>query len=208
MRYGRYIGYTALGGGIVGLMLLVCVNTLPALATFSGYHVPSLLQQLVHYSTPSAMMMYVILFTGAIACALPVTAAMTLLGGSLFGITSTVALALVSTSVGGAASYMALRAGVLTIQPLITNNRVTWLLSLVSGKTRLCIVVGRLIPVMPFAAVTALAACGPLSVIQFTLISSLSILPQLVLYSSMGHYAGQAHNAPEYIYSVISSFQM
>jgi uncharacterized membrane protein YdjX (TVP38/TMEM64 family) len=198
MKKKEYIGYTALLIVVTGLFFALVSKVVPWIMVVLGYQVPQLLQPLTAYSLPIAMGVYLGIFTLLVAAALPITALMTIIGSTLFGKTAGFLLALISICVGGGLSYQAFKIGFLQAHPHLMRLPVGQWFAILQRHSRLCLLVGRLIPVIPFAAVTAIVSCSRLSVLEFTLYSCIGMVPQLVLYSALGPHA-------EHLYLAIAS---
>lgn len=136
-----------------------------------------------HYS--AAVSLYLLIFTGLIACAIPCGTILTLLGGFLFG-TIAVIYAILGTTVGGMILFFAIRTA---IGARIAAKSTGWVEKMKSGFQRNAfsyLLMLRLVPILPCWIINISA--GALNVPLKTFLSAtvLGIFPATFIYVMVG----------------------
>jgi uncharacterized membrane protein YdjX (TVP38/TMEM64 family) len=154
-----------------------------ALTTLKHYKTTIEVWTALHYSL--AICLYIIIFTGLIACAIPCATFLTLLGGLMFG-TIAILYAEFSITMGGMTLYLAIRSA---IGSRLAARSTGWMKKLEAGFREDAfsyLLTLRLLPIMPCWVSNIGAGILNVPIKTFITATALGILPSTIIYVLAG----------------------
>lgn len=174
----------------LGLLLILCaaffyfhLNTYLTLDALQKYHLVAQAWANTHYK--SAVSLYILLFTGLIACTIPCATLFTLIGGFLFGYIALL-YAVLSTTAGGLILFFAARTA---LGARIAAKSTGWIKKMEAGFQRNAfnyLLTLRLIPIFPCWISNIGAGALNVPVITFISATVLGIFPATLIYVLAG----------------------
>lgn len=140
----------------------------------------------VHAHYACAVIVYILVYAGLIACALPAVAPMTILGGYLFGVVAGVIYAVIGASTGATVYFLLVRSifahtirhsfeeRVATFQSKMNRYGASYLISL------------QLLTIVPYFVINTLAALAEVPLITFVWTTVIGGIPLHIIYAMAG----------------------
>jgi uncharacterized membrane protein YdjX (TVP38/TMEM64 family) len=188
----RFVPLAVLAAGAIAFVALGLHRQL-SFATLAAHR--EVLLELVGRHAALAAAGYVLVYALATALSIPGAALLSLTGGFLFGTIAGTILAVIAASLGATAVFLAARTA---LGGLLRGRAGSWLQRLETGfreDALSYLLLLRLVPLFPFAAVNLVAAFLGVPLKTYVIATVLGIIPGALVYASVGSGLGAVFDA-------------